>query len=173
MNLVAVEVDRSLSVVQILEAARVAQVAAQADVIVEEAHHAGAGVPAEHVVRRGTRGQRAAVNLRAERPMPPVTKGRTPAPCVPPIGMPTIRLPMKSITVLLPKSFCVTEEAGAVPEGHFAADDAPAHAARVDAERRAAVSDVAAELRRVRADPRATKPSARACIGAEPALPLP
>src|SRR5438552_13848038 len=50
------------------------------------------------------------------RPSPPVTNGRTPAPCVPPIGTPTITLPIKSSTLLLPKSSFVPKKLGLQPK---------------------------------------------------------
>src|SRR3954469_17166137 len=50
------------------------------------------------------------------RPTPPLTNGRTPAPCVPPIGTPTMTLPIRSMTLLLPKSLFVPKKLGLQPK---------------------------------------------------------
>src|SRR6476646_2419006 len=49
-------------------------------------------------------------------PRPPVTYGRNPAPCVPPIGMPSSRFAIRSISVLLPKSPDVPKKLGLYPK---------------------------------------------------------
>src|SRR6185436_15289857 len=59
-----IEVDVGRRAV-VLERAQVAQVAAQTEVLVEESHHAKAGVPAEVVARRADREKNPTVNLRA------------------------------------------------------------------------------------------------------------
>src|SRR6185436_16157955 len=50
------------------------------------------------------------------RPRPPVTYGRNPAPCVPPIGMPRSRFAIRSSSVLLPKSPDVPKKLGLYPK---------------------------------------------------------
>src|SRR3954462_2174185 len=49
-------------------------------------------------------------------PRPAVTYGRTPAPRCPPIGTPTITLPIRFSTVLLPKSLLVPKKLGLYPK---------------------------------------------------------
>src|SRR4051794_20159185 len=52
------------------------------------------------------------------RPTPPMTYGRTPLPYVPPIGTPTITLPMKFRMLLLPKSVLVPKKLGLYPKSN-------------------------------------------------------
>ena len=49
-------------------------------------------------------------------PRPPVRNGRTPAPRVPPNGTPTMTLPIRSTTLLLPKSFFGPKKLGLKPK---------------------------------------------------------
>src|SRR5919108_921527 len=66
MEAAAVEVHDHLTAI-VFPALEILEVAAEPDVIVEEAHHARTQIPAEHIVVRLHVGKCAAVNLRAEK----------------------------------------------------------------------------------------------------------
>src|SRR3954462_8315976 len=97
------------------------------------------------------------------RPRPPTTYGRTPPPFVPPMGTPMIRLPIRSITVLLPKSLFVPKKLGLHPKSA----SPPMMPAPIPP---ALTPTVACPFWMLlpNADPThgVTNPSARACIGA-------
>jgi len=95
----------------ILQITEIPQVATQAEVVVEVPHNAGAEVIAEVVVGDGVEVEQLTVR-RADEADAAVTYGRTPAPCVPPIGIPTITLPIAVSTLLLPKSLLSPKKLG-------------------------------------------------------------
>ena len=82
------------------EAAEVADVAAQADVLVEEPHHAAADVEAEVVLRVHGEQLGRVLDVRADQADAADRVGTDRAPW-PPIGTPTIRLPISVVTLLL------------------------------------------------------------------------
>src|SRR5581483_10208761 len=143
---VAREIDDLIPRVQVLEAADVLHVAAQPEVIVEVAHHAGPRIPAPLVVRGGDVRERAAIDLRPQ----PARAGRherTNARAVRPADRNADDEVGHEVDDGVVAEVAVgAEEARAVAEVELSADDARAHPANVDADAGSTVVEVAAGL---------------------------
>src|SRR5262245_885177 len=143
----AVQIDGGDAGVGVLEAAQVLEVAAQADMIIEEAHHARARIPAEHVVRGRNVGKRSAVDLRAQQPDTARDEGSHAAAVSAADRDADHHVAHQVDHAVVAKVGFGAEEARSPAEVHFATDDALPHRAGVDAEASAAVDEAASAIR--------------------------
>src|SRR5262245_21377765 len=148
--IVAVEIEHGIASLQILESARVAQIAAQADVLREEAHHAAAEIPTEDVVGRADARERCAVNLRAHEAKAAGQERADARAMSAADRNADDQIAHEIDDRVVPEVVLSAPEARAVAEGQLAADDPGAHPSGIDAKRRAPVADATTP---VRADP--------------------